>query len=74
MKIIAVLGSPRSNGNSAFIARHFLETARKLGAETQSFALNTLTYRGCQACRACKKTAEELAAHLMGGNAARSLC
>ncbi|HPO14561.1 MAG TPA: flavodoxin family protein [Candidatus Hydrogenedentes bacterium] len=58
MKIVAVLGSPRLNGNSAYIAERFLETARNLGAETQSFALNTLTYRGCQACRACKKTSE----------------
>ncbi len=58
MKIVALLGSPRLKGNSAFIAEHFLETARNLGAEIQSFALNKLTYRGCQACRACKKTSE----------------
>lgn len=58
MKIVAVLGSPRLNGNSALIAGCFLETARHLGAETRSFALNTLSYRGCQACRACKKHSE----------------
>jgi multimeric flavodoxin WrbA len=58
MKIVALLGSPRLNGNSAFIAERFLESARNLGAETQSFALNTLTYRGCQACGACKKSSE----------------
>jgi multimeric flavodoxin WrbA len=58
MKIVAILGSPRLDGNSAFIAGRFLETAKKLGAETQSFALNTLAYRGCQACMACKKTSE----------------
>ena len=58
MKIGAVLGSPRLNGNSALIAGCFLETARHLGAETRSFALNTLSYRGCQACRACKKHSE----------------
>lgn len=58
MKIVAVLGSPRQNGNSTYIARRFLETAQRLGAETQSFALNVLSYRGCQACRACKKTSE----------------
>jgi multimeric flavodoxin WrbA len=55
MKIVAVLGSPRINGNSAFIAGRFLETAREHGAETRSFALNTLSYRGCQACLSCKK-------------------
>lgn len=58
MKIVAVLGSPRLNGNSAFIAGRFLEAAKNLGAETRSFALNTLTYRGCQACMSCKKTSE----------------
>ena len=58
MKIVAVLGSPRLNGNSAFLAERFLEAARNLGAETQSFALNTLAYRGCQACLACKKGSE----------------
>jgi multimeric flavodoxin WrbA len=58
MKIVAVLGSPRLNGNSAHIAGYFLETARNLGAETQTFALNTLRYRGCQACMSCKKHSE----------------
>jgi len=55
MKVVAVLGSPRVKGNSALVAERFLEAARRRGAETQSFALNTLSYRGCQACRACKK-------------------
>ncbi len=58
MKIVAVLGSPRLNGNSAFIAGCFLEAAKNLGAETRSFALNALAYRGCQACMCCKKTSE----------------
>ncbi len=58
MKIVAVLGSPRLNGNSALIAGRFLETARSLGAETRSFALNALAYRGCQACMSCKKNSE----------------
>lgn len=58
MKIVAVLGSPRASGNSAFITNRLLEAARKLGAESQSFALNTLTFRGCQACMACKKSSD----------------
>jgi multimeric flavodoxin WrbA len=58
MKIVAVFGSPRLNGNSAFVAGRFLEAAKNLGAETRSFALNALTYRGCQACMSCKKTSE----------------
>ena len=58
MKIVALLGSPRLNGNSAFLANRFLETAKDRGADVRSFALNTLAYRGCQACRGCKKTAD----------------
>jgi multimeric flavodoxin WrbA len=59
MKIVAVLGSPRAAGNSALITDRFLQAARKLGAETQSFALNMLKYRGCQACMACKKSSDK---------------
>ena len=54
MKIVCVLGSPRRKGNSAAIAQRFLDRAAALGAETESFHLNTLSYRGCQACYACK--------------------
>ncbi len=55
MKMVGLLGSPRAEGTSATIARHLLQTAAALGAETQTFELNRLTYRGCQACYACKK-------------------
>jgi multimeric flavodoxin WrbA len=56
MKIVTLLGSPRHNKNSATIANRFTETAANLGAETRTFELNRLTYRGCQGCYACKKT------------------
>ncbi len=55
MKIVTLLGSPRSKGNSTAIARRITETAEKLGAETRTFELNRLAYRGCQGCYACKK-------------------
>jgi NAD(P)H-dependent FMN reductase len=55
MRIVSLLGSPRSNGNSATIAKRFTETAVELGAEVRSFELNKLSYRGCQGCYACKK-------------------
>ncbi len=58
MRIVTLLGSPRSNKNSATIAGRFVETATGLGAETRSFELNRLTYRGCQGCYACKKVSE----------------
>jgi len=55
MKIATLLGSPRSAGNSTAIANRITETASKLGAETRTFELNRLSYRGCQGCYACKK-------------------
>jgi len=54
MKIVSLLGSPRTEGNSSTIARHFLKTAENFGAETTIYELNRLTYRGCQGCYACK--------------------
>lgn len=61
MKIAALLGSPRAGGNSAAIARRFIEKAGKLGAETSVFELNRLSYRGCQGCYACKKALDHCA-------------
>ncbi|MBI1921881.1 MAG: flavodoxin family protein [Geobacter sp.] len=55
MKIVTLLGSPRSGKNSATIANRLTETAARLGAETRTFELNRLNYRGCQGCYACKK-------------------
>jgi multimeric flavodoxin WrbA len=54
MKIAAILGSPRPQGNSGALALKFLETAHKLGADIQVFRLNELNFQGCQGCRACK--------------------
>jgi len=54
MKIVSLLGSPRSGGNSATIANHVTLTASDLGAEARTFELNRLSYRGCQGCYVCK--------------------
>jgi multimeric flavodoxin WrbA len=54
MKITCILGSPRVKGNSATIVQRFLDTSEALGAQTETFLLNKLSYRGCQACYACK--------------------
>lgn len=56
MKIVSLLGSPRSQGNSSTITRRFQDTAAGLGAEVLTYELNRLTYRGCQGCYACKKS------------------
>jgi multimeric flavodoxin WrbA len=54
MKITCILGSPRKNGNSAAIAGSFIRAAERSGAESETFVLNELNFRGCQACMACK--------------------
>ena len=54
MKIVCLLGSPRSNGNGSTVAQRFCDTAEKLGAKIETFVLNKLNFRGCQACMACK--------------------
>ena len=59
MKVSCLIGSPRQNSNSAAIAGRFAETAANLGAKVDTVILNKLSYRGCQACMACKTHAEK---------------
>lgn len=58
-KIVALLGSPRREGNSETIAARIMDTCKDLGAETTAFPLNELAYKGCQACMACKSGSEK---------------
>lgn len=53
-KLACVLGSPRLGGNSAAIAERLCEKAAGRGFEVKTFVLNSLSYRGCQACGSCK--------------------
>lgn len=59
MKITTVIGSPRSNGNSATIAKALLKLLSKEQINERTFELNKLTYRGCQGCLACKTVSEK---------------
>ena len=59
MKIAAVLGSPRPQGNSSTLAEKFLDTARELGAEVQVYHANKMDFQGCQGCGACKNERED---------------
>lgn len=54
MSIVAILGSPRSEGNSAGLVKAFLKAAEPFGATARTFRLNDLSFRGCQACYVCK--------------------
>ena len=58
MKIVAVLGSPRPQGNSSTLARAFLQAAGEQGAEITEYLLNQMDFKGCQGCGACKTERE----------------
>jgi multimeric flavodoxin WrbA len=59
MKVTCLLGSPREKGNSTILAKRFCETAESLGASVRTFTLNSLNFRGCQGCMACKTKSEK---------------
>lgn len=52
--VIALLGSPRRNGNSAALAEAAVSGATAAGAEVESFYLHGMDIRPCSACDACK--------------------
>ena len=54
MKVIAVNGSARKNGNSATMLKHAIKGAEEAGAETKLFNLFDLKYKGCIGCVSCK--------------------
>ena len=58
MKIVALLGSPRQEGNSAALAQAFLDTCKSRGASVEAYRLNQMSYQGCQACMSCKTKTE----------------
>ncbi|THB78985.1 MAG: flavodoxin family protein [Desulfobulbaceae bacterium] len=59
MNVVVINGSPRKNGNSASLADTLASTLQDKGAEVTSHFLNSLSYRGCQACQACKITSKK---------------
>ena len=61
MKVTCLLGSPREKGNSAALAKKFCKTAESLGASIRTVSLNTLNFRGCQGCMACKTKLDKCA-------------
>lgn len=54
MKVIGIVGSPRKNGNTNTLVQQVLEGAAEAGAETKTYILNEMDYRGCQGCNYCK--------------------
>ncbi len=56
MKLIAIVGSPRRNGNTEIISRHTLQAVQEEGGiETELISLAGTDIRPCNACMACKQ-------------------
>jgi multimeric flavodoxin WrbA len=55
MKVLAVNGSPRKNGNTAVLIETALVRIRSRGIETETLGLSGLSIHGCIACYGCKK-------------------
>jgi multimeric flavodoxin WrbA len=57
MEIIAINGSPRKNGNTAAMCKHFLDGASSAGKNigTTQYNLYDFDYKGCWSCFGCKR-------------------
>ncbi|MCW4041930.1 MAG: flavodoxin family protein [Candidatus Bathyarchaeota archaeon] len=56
MKIIGIVGSPRTKGNTETLTRLALEAAAKEGVETELITLAGKDIQPCDGCRACRQT------------------
>ncbi|HEX7475046.1 MAG TPA: flavodoxin family protein [Dehalococcoidales bacterium] len=55
MKVVAIIGSPRKNGNTELLAAHALKAIAEEGIETEIVSLAGKDIRGCTACMACAR-------------------
>jgi multimeric flavodoxin WrbA len=60
MKILALLGSPRKDGNTRTVLDLILQSAAEAGAETEVVVLSDLkNITGCHECHGCQATEDE---------------
>lgn len=59
MKVIAINGSPRKNGNTAEMLKSAMEGAKENGAKTKIYNLFDMKFTGCVSCFACKKKGKD---------------
>ena len=53
MKVLAINGSARKDGNTAIMIRRVLEELEKEGIETELIQFSGKTIHGCKACKKC---------------------
>jgi multimeric flavodoxin WrbA len=54
LKAVAIVGSPRQNGNTEILTRHTLQAIAEEGLETELIKLAGLDIRPCNVCMACR--------------------
>lgn len=54
MKVLAINGSYRRNGNTSTLIHAALAEARAIGAETETIQIADLKFTGCRGCYGCK--------------------
>lgn len=59
MKVCILMGSPRKNGNTAFLTNVFEKMLVDAGHSTVHFFLHDLTIHPCVACRGCQENWSE---------------
>ena len=65
MKLIAVCGSARKQGNTAKMLHQIIEGAKSVGAETEFVNLFDLNFKDCISCYACKLKNSKSFGHCM---------
>jgi multimeric flavodoxin WrbA len=58
VKVIGIIGSPRKEGNTAYLVEKSLEAAQEAGVDVESIHLGKLEMEPCNACDICKLTGE----------------
>lgn len=60
MKVIAINGSPRKDGNTAILIKKALQALEAEGIQTELIQLAGETIRGCKACQVCRDKKNKL--------------
>lgn len=55
MKVLAINGSPRKDGNTTILLGHVFDELKREGIDTEMIQLAGHTIRGCRACMKCRE-------------------
>jgi len=56
--LVILIGSPRKNGNSAFLSARAADAARDAGASVETVFLHDLDVRPCVGCHVCRESVD----------------